>query len=39
MMGGFIILTTATVIGVFIADLTYGLVDPRIEVGGEHESF
>jgi peptide/nickel transport system permease protein len=39
MMGGFIILTTATVIGVFIADLTYGLVDPRIEVGGEHELF
>ena len=35
MMGAFVLTTTATVIGIFIADLTYGLVDPRIESGGE----
>lgn len=35
MMGSFILVTVATVIGIFIADVTYGLVDPRIEAGGE----
>ena len=35
MMGAFILVTVATVIGIFIADVTYGLVDPRIEAGGE----
>ena len=40
MMAGFIILTTATVIGVFVADMTYGLLDPRIEEGkSTNESF
>lgn len=40
MMAGFILLTTATVIGVFVADMTYGLLDPRIETGGANdESF
>lgn len=39
MMAGFIILTTSTIIGVLIADLTYGFIDPRIKTGEEHESF
>lgn len=29
MMGGFIIITSATVLGIYIADLTYGKLDPR----------
>jgi peptide/nickel transport system permease protein len=40
MMGAFIIITTAVVLGVFIADLTYGKVDPRISAGGDdYESY
>ncbi|MCO8245273.1 MULTISPECIES: ABC transporter permease [unclassified Haladaptatus] len=35
MMGSFILVTVATVTGIFIADITYGMVDPRIETGGE----
>lgn len=34
MMGDFIIITVSVVLGVFIADLTYGIVDPRAESGG-----
>ncbi|WP_410766317.1 ABC transporter permease [Haloferax sp. DFSO60] len=34
MMGGFILITLAVVVGAFIADLTYGLVDPRVSTGG-----
>ena len=38
MMGGFIVITITVVIGVLVADLTYGLIDPR--AGGEgHESY
>lgn len=33
MMGAFLVITTAVVIGVLVADLTYGKIDPR--VGGE----
>ena len=33
MMGTFILITTAVAIGIFIADLTYGLIDPRIKTG------
>lgn len=33
MMGTFLIITAAVVAGVFIADLTYGKLDPRIEIG------
>jgi peptide/nickel transport system permease protein len=33
MMGMFIILTVGIVLGMFIADLTYGKLDPRIETG------
>jgi peptide/nickel transport system permease protein len=31
MMGAFLIITLAVVVGIFIADLTYGLIDPRIQ--------
>jgi len=37
MMGTFIVITVAVVIGVFVADLTYGLIDPRTK--GNNESF
>lgn len=35
MMGGLILISTAVVIGIFIADLTYSKIDPR--AGGESE--
>lgn len=35
MMGIFLIITIAVIVGIFIADLTYGLIDPRIRVGDE----
>lgn len=35
MMGGFILLTTVTIIGILIADLTYGLIDPRAGAASE----
>jgi peptide/nickel transport system permease protein len=35
MMGGFVLITLAVVLGAFIADLTYGLVDPRVSTGGD----
>src|SRR5699024_8171781 len=39
MMGGFLIITIGILIGVYIADLTYGLVDPQASTGGSRESF
>jgi peptide/nickel transport system permease protein len=39
LMGAFIFFTTLTVIGVLIADLTYGVIDPRVKTGGERESY
>jgi peptide/nickel transport system permease protein len=39
MMGCFLVITVAVVIGIFIADLTYGKLDPRLESGERHESF
>ncbi len=39
LMGGFILFTIATVIALYIADLTYPLIDPRIEEGESHESY
>ncbi|MFB6076923.1 MAG: ABC transporter permease, partial [Candidatus Nanohaloarchaea archaeon] len=33
LMGIFLVLTLALVIGIYLADLTYGLVDPRITTG------
>ena len=37
MMGSFLLITIAVVIGVFVADMTYGRLDPRIQTGGEGE--
>ncbi|WP_247004504.1 ABC transporter permease [Halosolutus gelatinilyticus] len=39
MMGCFLVITVAVVIGIYIADLTYGKLDPRLESGERHESF
>ncbi|WP_135305476.1 ABC transporter permease [Haloarcula amylovorans] len=39
MMGGFILITVAMVIGITIADLTYGWLDPRAKGGGSRESY
>jgi peptide/nickel transport system permease protein len=33
MMGGFLVITVAVTVGIFIADLTYGMIDPRIQEG------
>jgi len=34
MMGSFIVLTTAVVLAILLADLTYGWLDPRVKAGG-----
>ncbi|WP_225334876.1 ABC transporter permease [Halomicrobium urmianum] len=39
MMGVFLIITTALVVAVFIADLTYGKIDPRVETGDSSEAY
>ena len=39
MMGGFIMITIAVVVAMFVGDLTYGKLDPRAEQGGTHESY
>jgi peptide/nickel transport system permease protein len=39
LMGAFIFYTAVTVLGIFIADLTYGIIDPRVEGGGERETY
>ncbi|WP_123533463.1 ABC transporter permease [Halosimplex salinum] len=39
MMGGFILITVAMVIGITIADLTYGILDPRAKGGASRESY
>ena len=39
MMGTFLVITVTLVIGVFIADLTYGMIDPRISAGGSNEAY
>jgi peptide/nickel transport system permease protein len=36
MMGAFIVITLGVVVGIFVADLTYGLLDPR--AGGETDA-
>lgn len=38
LMGGFIFITFGTLLGVYIADLTYGLVDPRASSSGNTSS-
>lgn len=37
LMGGFLIITLATILGIFIADLTYGKLDPRASKGGAQQ--
>lgn len=39
MMGIFLIITVALVLAVYIADLTYGLIDPRISSGDSSEAY
>lgn len=39
MMGCFLVITIAVVIGVFIADMTYGLIDPRAKGGDSNEAY
>jgi peptide/nickel transport system permease protein len=39
LMGGFLLITFGVVIGVYLADLTYGMVDPRAGSGADRESF
>jgi len=38
-MGSFILLTGLTVIGMFVADVTYGFVDPRAGNPAEREAY
>jgi peptide/nickel transport system permease protein len=39
LMGAFLFFTLLTLLGVLIADLTYGIIDPRVKGGDERESF
>ncbi|WP_436923402.1 ABC transporter permease [Halosimplex amylolyticum] len=39
MMGTFLVITVALVVGVYIADLTYGKIDPRVKSGESNEAF
>lgn len=35
MLGSFMLITAAVIAGVYIADLTYGIIDPRVDQQGE----
>jgi len=39
MMGAFIVITIAVLVGVVIADLTYGWIDPRAKGGASREAY
>lgn len=39
MMGGFIVITLAVVTSIFIADVTYSMIDPRAETGDSRETY
>ena len=39
MMGTFLVITVALVLGVFVADLTYSRIDPRISAGESDETY
>lgn len=39
LMGGFIITTIAVILGIYVADLTYGKIDPRVTAGEERETY
>jgi peptide/nickel transport system permease protein len=38
-MGAFIFFTVVTLLGVLIADLTYGIIDPRVKGGSDRETY
>jgi peptide/nickel transport system permease protein len=39
LLGGFLFISFGVILGVFLADMTYGLVDPRAGSGSDRESF
>jgi peptide/nickel transport system permease protein len=39
LMGAFMFFTFVTLLGILIADLTYGIIDPRVKGGEEREAF
>ena len=39
MMGTFLVITVALVLGVYVADLTYSKIDPRISAGDSSEAY
>lgn len=39
LMGSLILFTGVTVTGLLVADLTYGIIDPRVQGGADRESF
>jgi peptide/nickel transport system permease protein len=38
-MGAFIFFSAVTLLGVLVADLTYGIIDPRVKGGSERETY
>lgn len=38
-MGSFIFFTAVTLLGILIADLTYGVIDPRVKGGDDRETY
>ncbi len=38
-MGSFVFFTSLTLLGILVADLTYGIIDPRVKGGAERESY
>jgi peptide/nickel transport system permease protein len=39
LMGAFIFFTAITLLGILVADLTYGLIDPRVKSGDDREAY
>ncbi|WP_049903305.1 ABC transporter permease [Halococcus agarilyticus] len=39
LMGAFIFFSAITLLGILVADLTYGIIDPRVEGGANRESY
>ncbi|MFC7141247.1 ABC transporter permease [Halosimplex aquaticum] len=39
LMGSFMFFTAITLLGILVADLTYGIIDPRVKGGGDREAF
>jgi peptide/nickel transport system permease protein len=38
-MGAFIFFSAVTLLGILVADLTYGIIDPRVKGGSERETY